>query len=149
MICLKYERWGWQCVEWQMSRVDIHLLQYNALFFSWPSQKTNNLLVDTFFQDFPEIGQVNMGWLQCILDSEFVILPLCVFIWRPVIALGVCLIVQSRASEQTTCLNFLPWSVEVCKLLPFATLCMVSQVKQAQLIVVGELDENSHHTENT
>ena len=65
------------------------------------------------------------------------------------IALGVCLIVQSRASEQTTCLNFLPWSVEVCKLLPFATLCMVSQVKQAQLIVVGELDENSHHTENT
>ena len=63
MICLKYEKWGWQCVEWQMSRVDIHLLQYNALFFSGPSQKTNNLLVDTFFPDFTEIGQVNLGWL--------------------------------------------------------------------------------------
>ena len=49
MICLKYEKWGWQCVEWQMSRVDIHLLQYNALFLSGPSRKTNNLLVDTFF----------------------------------------------------------------------------------------------------
>ena len=32
---------------------------------------------------------------------------------------------------------------------PFATLCMVSQVKQVQLIVVEELDENSHNTENT
>ena len=52
MICLKYEKWGWQCVEWQMSRVDIHLLQYNALFLSGPSRKTNNLLVDTFSRIF-------------------------------------------------------------------------------------------------
>ena len=147
MICLKYERWGWQCVEWQMSRVDIHLLQY-ALFFSWPSQKTNNLLVDSFL-GFSGNWSSKLG--LAVVHS---------WLWACNFAF-VCFYL-----EASDCFGSLPdcpitclWADNLSQLFtlvrrslqtsPFATLCMVSQVKQAQLIVVGELHENSHHTENT